>query len=138
MRKGSMFQEMLVQQGSVNTPKVSFCARSGLLAMEGVSMPENLEAVYAPLHQWLASYVKRPAPRTVFSFRMVYYNTSTSRSILMLLEKLEHLYSTGREVEVHWYYPEDDYDMEEAGYEFSQNTVVPFRIQPEGGELADL
>lgn len=116
----------LYVKGGANTPTVSLHHGSGLLEISGMSMPEDPFLIYQPVLDWLEQYAQVPARRTVLSFRYQYYNTSTSKIVLLILHKLEDLYRAGHSVEVKWYYPSDNYDMEESGFEFSLGTILPF------------
>lgn len=94
-------------------------------------MPENPQAFYAPVLDWLQGYIAHPASRTSLIFSMKYYNTSTSKILLQVLSLMETLFRSGAEVEVCWKYDLEDEDMEECGYEYAESTVMPFRMQPE-------
>lgn len=116
---------------SRTTPYVHLDAASGHFEFVGSSLPENPFELYSPVLEWLESYVERPAPKTVLSLRFRYYNTSTSKVLLMIFEHLERVFRRGLEVEVRWYFHSDDEDMEEAGYEFSAGTALPFTFIPD-------
>jgi hypothetical protein len=62
---------------------------------------------------------------TIINFKFKQYNTSTQKSILKLLEKLDEIYSTKNiPLKVNWYYADDD-DKEEAE-ELEEITNVKF------------
>ena len=107
------FQPVYEVKGTPETPAIRLNAAQGRLEIEGSSMPENPQAFYAPVLEWLQGYVKHPASRTSLIFSM------------------ESLFRSGAEVEVCWKYDLEDEDMEECGYEYAESTVVPFRMQPE-------
>jgi hypothetical protein len=67
-----------------------------------------------------------PNPKTIFTFKLVYLNTASSKLLLDVLMKLEQLKEAGHDVLVRWYYPEDDEDMQEAGEEYADIVDVPF------------
>lgn len=125
------FQPVYEVKGTPETPAIRLDAARGRLEIEGSSMPENPQAFYAPVLEWLQGYVKHPASRTSLIFSMKYYNTSTSKILLQVLSLMESLFRSGAEVEVCWKYDLEDEDMEECGYEYAESTVVPFRMQPE-------
>lgn len=119
--------------GTNEDPAIAFDAQTGILEIAGNSMPENPLAVYAPAMEWLRSYVSSPAQRTSVRFRLKYYNTSTSKIIINILDLLGEVRRSGHEIEVSWYFTPGDEDLEEAGYEFSENCIIPFRVVPIGG-----
>ncbi len=59
-------------------------------------------------------------------FKMVYFNTASSKMILDIMMKFEEMYQDGKDVLIRWFYPEDDEDMQEAGEEYADMVDVPF------------
>ena len=96
----------------------------------GRSLPEDVAAFYAPVLSWLGEYAGSPNAKTVFSFKLVYFNTASSKLLLDILMKLEEISEAGHEVLVKWYYPDDDEDMEEAGKEYAEIVGIPFEQVP--------
>ena len=62
----------------------------------------------------------------MFTFKLVYFNTASSKLLLDVLMKLEEIHSDGHEVLVRWCYPEDDEDMRDAGEEYADIVDIPF------------
>jgi len=113
---------------SVKTPKIVFDAGSGVLEIEGRSIPENSTEFYKPIFEWLDSYIDTPGSNTEFNFKLEYFNTSSSKCILDVLRKLEKLHKNGNAVVVNWYYEEDDEDMKEAGENYQRIVTVPIEL----------
>ena len=120
--------DSLAIEPSVKTPKVDFEISSGVLEVEGRSIPENSTEFYKPIFEWLDSYVASPSASTVFNFKLEYFNTSSSKCILDVLRKLEQLHKSGKNVVVNWYYEEDDEDMMEAGENYQRIVTVPIEL----------
>jgi hypothetical protein len=118
--------EAIKIKGTEDTPNVVLDAAENLMEISGRSLPEDVSSFYGPILNWLADYVKSPNPKTVFNFKLVYFNTASSKLILDILMKLEDLTKKGNDVLVKWYYPEDDEDMQEAGNEYADIVEVPF------------
>ena len=59
--------------------------------------------------------------------KLVYFNTSSSKSILDVLRKLEVL-KTRSEVVVKWYYEKEDEDMLEVGEDYREIVNLPFAM----------
>ena len=76
--------------------------------------------------EWLKEYRKDPLPETIFAFKLEYFNTASSKLILDLLTVLEDIEGA----KIHWYFYEDDEDMEEAGEEFSELVDLNFEFKP--------
>lgn len=113
-------------KGTDDTPSVILDAASNIFEIAGRSLPEDVAAFYSPIIEWLDKYIQSPNPKTNFNFKLVYFNTASSKLLLDILMKLEELHKTGKEVLVKWHYSEDDEDMKEAGEEYADIVDVPF------------
>jgi hypothetical protein len=112
--------------GTDDTPSVLLDAASNVFEVSGRSLPEDVAAFYNPIIGWIEKYNQSPNPKTVFNFKLVYFNTASSKMILDILMKLEELHNAGKEVLVKWHFAEDDEDMKEAGEEYADIVDVPF------------
>lgn len=112
--------------GTDDTPSVTLDAGKDVFEISGRSLPEDVAAFYNPIIEWMDKYNQSPKPKTVFNFKLVYFNTASSKMLLDILMKLEELHNAGKEVLVKWHYAEDDEDMKEAGEEYADIVDVPF------------
>lgn len=112
--------------GTDDIPSIILDASAGKFEMSGRSLPEDVSAFYKPILEWMDKYAENPNPKTVFDFKLTYFNTASSKIILDILMKLEEMVNDGKEVLIKWHYPSDDEDMEEAGEEYSEIVDVPF------------
>jgi hypothetical protein len=118
--------ETIKIQGTEDTPKVTLDKENELMEISGRSLPEDVASFYDPILTWLDEYAQSPNKKTVFNFKLVYFNTASSKLLLDILMKLEEIHEAGHDVLIRWHYPEDDEDMEEAGEEYSDIVDVPF------------
>lgn len=94
----------------------------------GKSCPENVVEFYQPVMDWLDEYKENARDKTVFEFRLQYYNTASSKVLFIIMQKLESVHESGKEVLIRWIYPEDDEALEEAGEEYDDLIDVPFEL----------
>lgn len=111
----------LIISAGVRTPQITFAFDKGEFSLEGESYPEDVRAFYdAPMGQfydWLAS----SSGPVRFEFKLVYFNSSTAKVIMDLMEHLEEAASGGRECVIEWYHAEDDDNIRELGEEFAED-----------------
>ncbi len=112
--------------GTDDTPSVTLDAQNEIFEISGRSLPEDVAAFYEPILDWLDRYAEEPNEKTVFNFKLVYFNTASSKLILDILLKLEEMHEEDKEILIRWHFPEDDEDMEEAGEEYADIVEVPF------------
>lgn len=118
--------ETIKIQGTEDTPKVILDKEKEILEISGRSLPEDVASFYEPVLTWLDEYAQGPNPKTIFNFKLVYFNTASSKLLLDILMKLEEIHEAGHDVLIKWHFPEDDEDMEEAGEEYADIVDVPF------------
>jgi hypothetical protein len=112
--------------GTDDTPTVILDAENEIYEISGRSLPEDVTAFYEPIIRWLEEYSAVPNAKTIFTFKLVYFNTASSKLLLDILMKLEQMHEEGKDMLIRWYYPEDDEDMQEAGEEYADIVDVPF------------
>ena len=69
-----------------------------------------------------------PKEKTTVEIFIEYYNTSSSKSILDLLKRLEGIYKNGNSMTLKWFYEEDDESLLESGEEFQSMVDIPFEL----------
>ncbi len=118
--------EVIKIPGTDDTPQVTLDAETPYMEISGRSLPEDVVAFYDPILEWLDEYAESPLEKTVFNFKLEYFNTASSKLLLDILLKLEDINDDGNDVLVRWHFPDDDEDMEEAGEEYADIVEVPF------------
>ena len=120
--------EPIFIDGTPKTPTVMFDPNHGLMEIKGRSHPENSIEFYKPLIAWLEEYAKDPWDKTIVRIQLEHFNTSSSKCILDVSKKLEDIYKSKHEVEINWYYEEDDEDIFEAGEDYKSLIRTPFNM----------
>lgn len=112
------------------TPKVELDKDKGIFLIEGKSLPEDVKVFYSPIIEWFDRYVQEPNPDTIITLDFEYFNTASSKMILIILSKIREIQKHGNRVSVMWKYPQYDVELEEAGEEFSELLNIPFTFIP--------
>jgi len=104
---------------TATTPYVNFDQGTGMLKIDGRSIPENVIDFYHPILRWIDEYSKSPVEKTEITLKFEYFNTSSSKRIFDIMKKLEKMATdTGKMVIINWYYEEDDEDIFFAGNDY--------------------
>lgn len=109
-------------------PGIILDKESGKFEISGKTCPEDAIEFYDPVFEWLDEYSDNPLAKTVFDFRLTYFNTVSSKILMMIMMRLEEIYEDGNDVTIRWFYPEDDEDLEEAGEDFESMLEVNFEM----------
>lgn len=122
--------ERLQLEPTLTTPKVIFDRNSGEFTIQGKSLPEDVKSFYTPLISWLDEYAKNPNKASIFEFDFEYFNTASSKMILIIMNRIKELSKKGYEVQIIWKFPQHDAELEEAGEELAELISVPFKLVP--------
>jgi len=121
--------ENLTFEGEEKLPRVDFDSQTGILTLYGRCVPEDSVSFFEPLMKWIDEYGKSPRTETIVDIYLDYFNTSSSKLILNLFEKVKEMDVAGTsKVKVIWRCDEDDADLLEAGEDYSAIVNIPFEI----------
>jgi hypothetical protein len=70
--------------------------------------------------------LENPNTETVVNFKMVYFNTASTKSIFDIMIQFKILAKKGNMLIVNWHFANEDEDMLEAGEGFSKMLRFPF------------
>jgi len=116
-------------EGSHYIPEINFNAETGILEISGESYHEYTLEFFQPIFDWLKNYTNEDGRKITLSFRMTYFNTSSSRRFLEIMNILEDYHHNKEgDVTVNWYYEENDLDMQESGEEYKEDVDIPFNL----------
>lgn len=110
-------------------PSVDFCVNTGECSIVGESFLEETAVFYQPLVEWLVKYLDIYR-KVTFSFKLDYFNTSTSKWILTILSKLKEKQDQGCDVIVNWYFQEEDVDMRDDIMNYIEDTGLVINLVP--------
>lgn len=124
-------ERLLIEQ-TKSTPAIDFDAAQKILAIRGESYPENAFNFYEPVLAWLDDFISQAgeAEPLQMILNLPYFNTSSSKCIMMILERLEEAHEDGKQVTVNWYYDRDNESELECAEEFKEFVNLPFNIIP--------
>ena len=115
-------------EGDEFSPHITLNKEEGIFVISGRSFSENIFDIYEPVIAWLLDYEKDPNNETVFVFDMDYFNSSTSKFFVDILNILSKIQAKGKNVKIIWNYAPEDSIVEERGIEYSELFNIPFKI----------
>lgn len=122
--------ENLVIDKTVATPMIRFDAADGVLEIEGESYPENVAKFYTPVLDWIKEYLSSDADDIVVKFDIPFFNSSTSKILLMILDILEQGVANGKKLSVKWMCQQENEMAIECAEEFKEDLEeLPFQIE---------
>lgn len=109
-----------------NSPYILLDGENLKFEIVGQSLPENVFNIYTPVLEWLKTNLVKVNGKIIFKFDVFYFNSSSAKMFAEIINILESLKQSGKEIEIHWFFEMDDVDMEEEGKHYQKNSTVPF------------
>jgi hypothetical protein len=105
-----------------NTPEVQFDFAGHQFRLAGESHPEDVSAFYRPILDALEAYLDGLGDGACrFDFEFIYFNSSSAKIVMTLMDRLDEAAEKGAQVTVRWLYDPDDDNMQELGEEFGED-----------------
>ena len=113
-----------------STPRIFFDAENHVLEISGESYPENTAEFYGPLFTWLDKRLDGVGDgRFTVNVELLYFNSSSSKILMNLFDRLEAAAENGRSVVVNWIYNRENENSPEYGAEFKEDlTTLEFNL----------
>ncbi len=119
-------------------PKVHFDPQKKVFEISGTSRPEDVVTFYEPILMKVDKFVSELLEENSvnelrsFSFKLVfnldYINSASSKYILQIIDTFKRIYKQGIEVNVDWYYDDEDDQILEDGQDLSEVIQIPFNF----------
>jgi hypothetical protein len=120
-------KELIISK-STNTPGITFNPESGLMKIEGRSIPENPGDFFDPLIEWLEEYFNNPVENTRFDMNLEYVNSGSSKYLLGIFRILKKKHDEGKICSINWFYEEDDEAIYSLGEHYKNTIKMPFNL----------
>jgi len=120
--------KQLVIKKSINTPSIDFNPESGIMKIEGRSIPENPGDFFDPIIEWLEEYFNATQNTTVFEMNLEYVNSGSSKYLLGIFRILKKKHDEGKQCAINWYYEEDDEAIFSLGEHYRNTVKIPFKL----------
>jgi hypothetical protein len=122
------------------TPEISLDIETRRFLFKGVSRPEDVFKFYEPSIDWLKQLdqniithtdAKYNIPVINIEFHLSYFNSSSSKMLLQILEIVKKIQNKGIEIKIDWYYDEHDEQMYDDGMDLSETIDIQFNFIPQ-------
>ena len=120
----------LIIEKTQSTPYVYFSQTAKVLILKGESFPENSAKFYAPVMEWLRECLSNlGTEKVIMQFEIVYFNSSTSKVFMTILDLLQEEVEKGKNISVRWMCDAENETAIECGEEFKEDLEsLPFDI----------
>ena len=109
------------------TPAINFNSQSGILSINGRSIPEDSVSFFEPLQNIVRQYLENSLPNNTINIRLDYLNSSSTACLLGILRDYEKLNKTITTI-VNWQYESEDEDILNIGLNFSEIIDLKFNM----------
>ncbi|MBF0501165.1 MAG: DUF1987 domain-containing protein [Candidatus Riflebacteria bacterium] len=117
-----------------STPRIFFDEGKNVLEITGESYPENTSEFYDPFFKWLNKHLDGLHDECfTVSIELIYFNSSSSKILMNLFDRLETNVEGGKNIVVNWIYDKENESSLEYGEEFKEDmTSLKFNLVKKG------
>ena len=121
-------ENQIIQEQTNNCPGIYYEKGADTLFIKGRSIPENPESIYKPLRDWVSTFfVSSDALR--MAIILEYINSGSSKHLIEMLKKLKIYQEEGKDLDITWFYEEDDEAIMELGEHFRDTSGLSINIK---------
>lgn len=119
----------LIIEGTKSFPKITFIPKLNKYEISGHSYPQDPITEFKPVFKWVENNLGKLKDRKVsFCLKLYYFNSASNRIILSLLKKIEEFYNSGSDIEINWYYYDEE--IYNDGKIFATLIKIPVNFVP--------
>ncbi|HEY1090850.1 MAG TPA: DUF1987 domain-containing protein [Burkholderiaceae bacterium] len=115
-----------------SSPEVDFRFDTHTLHLRGESYPENAAAFYGEIIAQLKAYLAGlNGQQIAMHIALAYFNSSSTKMLFNLIERLDDAVEAGNQVMLHWYHDAEDDTILEFGEELRDDfPAIAFASHP--------
>jgi hypothetical protein len=110
-------------------PEIRCYCNSAECRIMGESYMEDARKFYNPVTEWIQQMLESEG-KIKLSVRLIYFNTSTSRTLLQMLKMLALYRQKGANVQIEWSYPAEDPDLKNDIEDLCQEAGIDAHLIP--------
>ncbi len=123
------------RDATARTPEIQLDSDAGTLVIKGESYPEDVSSFFASLSDAINAYFAASQQALNVAIKLTYFNSSSARALMELLDLLDDAAKDGRAVSVDWFCDADDDITREFAQDISSDvahiTVTIADLAPE-------
>lgn len=112
-----------------STPEIYYDPDQSIFLIKGESYPENSFEFYKPIFLKLQKVLSEKTSLKLV-FDLSYLNTSSTKSIVNILDLLNGAWKSGKKIEVEWFYELDNEHSLELAEVFQEFIDLPLTLIP--------
>ncbi len=110
------------------SPQIDLDLDHGVIDFIGRSLPNNPENFYSRVYRWIDEYLQEPKEHTTVNMKLDYLDTSSSKHLYNIFQRLNTVNERGQLVQVNWHYESGDEEMAETGKDYESLFRMDFRF----------
>jgi len=110
----------LILDSTKYTPSIELNI-NGTITITGKSYPENTFAFYAPIMEWIKTFLETKEQEVlILNMEIIYFNSSSSKLFFDLFDLLDE-HNSSVNININWIYHKENDSAEEAGEDFIED-----------------
>ena len=125
-KRQKMIDEYVIP-ATKESPLITFNGENGQFKISGTSISDQSDLLFEGLSTWIDNYLLNPKNVTQLIINLDYFDISTSKHLLAVLNKLKALQENEKLITVEWHYNLKEDDMLELGQDYEMMVRLPFK-----------
>ena len=111
-----------------NTPAVTLSRSECIFEITGSSFAENITDIYKTVLEWIEKEMPAIECELNCIFKFNVLNSVSYKNVIEIIMRLTHFVKTGKKINIHWFYHNDDEDNFAVGKDISELFDIPFDL----------
>lgn len=111
-----------------SSPEILFDPTRNFLSIKGESYPEYPFKFFGPIFEWLENNINKLNDGIIMEISLSYLNTSSSKSIMSILDIVDEAYNNGKNIIVNWIYDKNNELTYDIAENFKDYVDLPINI----------
>jgi len=133
LKKGLPELILIIEQ-TETTPSVKCDAQNATIEIKGKMSMSNLldfeTSLFEPLKEWIKAYAETQVKQTIVHIQISHITDVGLVGLLNIFKNLEWLHKKSDQLNVYWYYKEENDALLEVGKNYAEIIIIPFKITP--------
>lgn len=113
---------------TLDSPEIHMDEDNSIFLIEGNSYPADVYKTYMAVFGWIKDYSHQIKDKLICEFKFNVLNSTSRKMVYEIISTLDKSISNQANVQIHWYYENQDDDIREIGEILAEQLKLPFRF----------
>ncbi|MFO0494939.1 MAG: DUF1987 domain-containing protein [Flavobacteriia bacterium] len=122
--------ETLIKTATASSPYLEMNSHKGQITITGRAIDYNPNEFWSTVFSWTTDYLENTNEKTTINLNFEYLNTLNTKKLFVFLKLMEFMGSKKTDIQINWFYEDDDEDMHELGKDINSLLRLEMNFIP--------